>query len=390
MNPEKDKDNDNDKKIIDKSIDKLEIEDLTLLVNDELVSQLKPKIKVLAKLILIAKKLNRFVLLRFHNDADGISAALAITSILSCHTIQQNSAVYTTRDAINDLNIIQYQNSPMIIFVDFGLSEESIEGLKLLKSNNVEILIIDHHPPSKGAINLANFILSPWQVSENDECSKYPAGYLACELARFAGVKNIDYLASISCAGDKSNILKIEEKDREKAIVLDHLAINPDYKNNLDFYRRVLNDKDTFESLLQQTRDKMAQITEDLKKIMKKHVFVELSVYVFDIDKIAKKYEFPSRGKIATQAFELLGNKQPNIIIGYGNRTVILRINDLAVNLGHNADKLIQELKNSVETLIESGGGHAKAAAIRTKPGFAKTVCNELIKIIEKKSMLAK
>jgi len=367
-----------------KMLENIKVNDIELLVNDEVTQALKPEFMEMAKYLLLAQKLNRSILLRFHSDADGISAAFAITKFLRCKAEQQNAAIYNTRDAIRDLNNLNYQYAPLAVFVDFGASQESIEALKLLHSAGVEIIIIDHHPPVDEVTGLG-ILLSPWQVHDDPASSQYPAGYLACEIARAAGIEGIDYLAKISCAGDKSKIIEIDEIDKDKALVLDFLAIYSGYGNNLDFYRNAIENNDLFKSVLQQAKDKMKNIYETAIKLMKKHNAGELALYVVELDNIIKEQEFPSRGKIVTMISETLGNERPIIILGYGKKTIVIRLNQLAADAGYSAEQLISELKVSMKDFIESGGGHTKAAAIRTQEGYAKSVCDALVELIKSK-----
>ena len=367
-----------------KILENIKINDTELLVKDEITEALKPEFIEMAKYLLLAQKLNRFILLRFHGDADGISAAFAITKFLRCKAEQQNAAIYSTRDAVRDLNTFNYQYAPLAVFVDFGASQESIEALKLLHSAGVEIIIIDHHPPVDEVSGIA-VLLSPWQINDDPTSSQYPAGYLACEIAQVAGIKNMAELARISCAGDKSKIIDVDDSDKDKALVLDFLAIYSSYGNNLDFYRNAIENPELFKSILQQAKDKMKNLYESAIKLMKKHNAGELALYVVELDNIIKEQEFPSRGKVVTMISENLGNERPVMVVGYGKKTIVIRLNQMAADAGYAADQLISELKVSMKNFIESGGGHTKAAAIRTHEGYVKSVCEALVQLIKEK-----
>lgn len=368
-----------------KMLGAMSVRESGLFVKDEITEKLKPKFIELAKYLMLAKRLGRSILLRFHSDADGISAAFALTRFLRCRAEQQNAAIYHARDAIRDLNALSYEYAPLAVFVDFGASEESTEALKLLKAGGVELVIIDHHPPADGIEEIVDVFLSPWQVSNEASASQYAAGYLACEIAGAACNENeeLEELARISCAGDKSRIMQITETDISKALVLDFLAVYSGYGNNLDFYRNVLANEELFMSVLQQAKDKMSQISGAAMKTAKKYNIGELALYVLELDQIIKEHEFPSRGKIVTMISENLGNECAIIVLGYGKKTIIIRLNQMAADAGYSAEHMISELKISMKDFIESGGGHAKAAAIRTHEGYAKSVCDALVEAIK-------
>lgn len=372
------------KSIEQKVLKSIKIDELPLMLDCELTQHLKPKFHEVARALIASQKLGRYLLLRFHSDADGISGAFALTQFLRCNALQQNSAIYSEKDAIRDLSTMHHEYRPLVVLLDFGANKESEDGLKLLKAGGVEIVIIDHHPPIENINNYATIFLSPWAVSSDDSSSKYPAGYLACEVARVVGsTANLEELALISCAGDKSDILPVDENARDKALVLDYLAIYSAYGNNLNFYRSVFENSELFNSMLVQARDKIANIVKAVKPSMKQFDLNGVGVFVVELERAIKQNEFPSRGKIATYIFESLGNNSPVVVIGYGNRSVMMRINQLALDRGIAGDKLAVKIKDTMRDFVEAGGGHAKAAAIRVKEGFANSVIDALLKEIK-------
>jgi len=139
-----------------------------MLMQNELTKMLKPKIEQLAAVLQKAKTENRFVLVRFHHDADGISATFALSEVLRFFAQQQNSAVYTVKDAIRDLSVVAHEEKPLITLLDFGMNAESAEGLNLIKAGGIELIVIDHHPPSKEAMGIPDFYLTPWEFSNEN------------------------------------------------------------------------------------------------------------------------------------------------------------------------------------------------------------------------------
>jgi RecJ-like exonuclease len=373
--------------IENKIADSIELNDCEQLVSDAVMAALRQPIQRVAKKLLAAQKLGRPIVLRFHNDADGISGALAITSFLRCKAYQQNSAIYSVSDAVSDLNALSYTWKPLLILLDFGSNEESVEGLSLVCAASFEIIIIDHHPPHEKIKQLNLTLLTPWlaklDAQQNEDLSKYTAGYLACEVARLAtdeAVENqLERLASVACAGDKSKILNVSAEHRQIALVLDYVAAYSHYGNSLDFYRLLLKNKDLFDSILVQANEKINEICERVKHTMKERVINNIFVYILDLEG-AVKQAFPSTGKITTNIFEALDQNKPILVIGHGKRSVILRLNELAEQHGLTACGIAEKVKVSMSDFVESGGGHRKAAAIKVKQGFAKDVVEEILR----------
>ncbi|MBI5046847.1 hypothetical protein HZC07_03895 [Candidatus Micrarchaeota archaeon] len=350
----------------------------------------------LASELMCAKTLSRSALVRFHGDADGISAAFAITSILPyAKAYQQNSAVYTVRDAFRDFSAIGQESNPLVIFVDFGSSESSSEGIKILNDGGVEVIVIDHHPSTVTSSDFRNAkIFNPFSLSEDG--SRYPAGYLCAEIAFACGFLAKDKaleLAKISCAGDKSKILDpLTQSDIEKALVLDFVSAHTSFGNNLDFYKNVMAKDELFRSLFKQAEESISEAAKKAMdgmkstkiKIENKPTDVnQLEIISFSLDRIVTKGEWPPSGKITTRVFDILNEEakstKPILVIGYNERSIIMRLNDSAVALGVTANILAEKMLAAMPDFVEGGGGHDRAGAIRVRSGFVKDVLGQLM-----------
>ncbi|MBN2478003.1 hypothetical protein JXB01_01805 [Candidatus Micrarchaeota archaeon] len=358
------------------------IKDVELMCSDEMMKKLKPKMAETAKKLLAAQKLGRFTIVRFHGDGDGIAGALAMTYFVKGKYFQQNSAVYSVGDAMKDLQMCSNQNHPLMVFIDFGSGEESREGLSLLKAGGIELLIVDHHPNYKKIDEYCSISVNPWQVEYSEGSSKYTAGYLASEISRTAGNDSGD-MAKTALASDKSTIIEIEEEYKNKAIVLNYVAAYSGYGNSLEFYADVLANKELYSSILEQAKEKISQIVEISRNRIKKQKAGEINFYYINLEDIVKRYEFPSYGKSTTQIFEAVESGEPLVLVGYGKRSVMLRINDSAVLKGADTRKIIEKLKETMEDFVGGGGGHSRAAAIRVKEGFEKSVVEEILRMLQ-------
>ncbi|MEM4195508.1 MAG: DHH family phosphoesterase [Candidatus Anstonellales archaeon] len=359
---------------IEKSVRVLENEPI---IKTEVMKKLIPHAREVAKKLLVAKKLNRFTILRFHADADGIVGGIAISSILNAQKFQQNSAIYSVRDALTDINSARNNFMPLVILVDFGANEESISGLELLKADGIETIIIDHHPPAKNIEQYACF-LSPWKFGE-ENASKHTAGYIAIEVARACGMDFEKYVKT-SLAGDKSDLLPFEDEDKNKALVLDYLATYSSFGNSLDFYREVMEKPALYESMLRQAKEKLESLKESVKANLKKREKDGITIYLLNLDRIAIKGEFPSRGKITSIAYDMVKGENA-IVLGYSEKYIIFRVTDEAAKKV-NANEIIEKIKSSAPDFIESGGGHDKAASLKIRKGFEKEILEEIVKII--------
>lgn len=344
------------------------------LVDDDLTRKLWPLMQDAAKTIISAKRLGRSAMLRFHGDADGISGAFALTSILNCKAFQQNSAVYGVRDALRDMSTIGQESRPLIILLDFGSNDASKEALHLLDAAGIEHLIIDHHPPGDAPPRM----ISPFLFPEGE--SRYTAGYLASEIAVACGMdkgKALE-LAKVACSGDKSDLLENGDAERKRAMVLDFLAAHVSFGNNLDFYRKVMDKDELFSSIAQQADESIEEAAQ--KAMMRSKT--EGTVVSFPLDGIIVKGEWPSASKVTTRVFEKLAGEEPLICIGHTERSVILRLNNAAAKEGLSANDIAKSMMESMADFVEGGGGHVKAGAIRARKGFSKDIVAAIIKHI--------
>ncbi len=392
------------------------------LINDKMMEQLKPKIELVARKLYVAQKLGRNIVIRFHNDGDGISGALSLSQFLRGNYIQNSSAVYTVSNALRDLSFLQHTRAPLLVFVDFGNGNESKDGVALLKAGGIELISIDHHPPFEGIENYVSCILNPWIIEYSESSSSYTAGYLCAEISKTLGnqsdrksvtspacptdkghlfgtkpkslsqigsnaqiqfVNASERYARISLTSDKSDLIEVEEEIRNTGIVLNYIAAHAPHTSTLEFYSKVLSNPELFSSILLQAREKIDELIRLSRKSLKEEKVGLFSVFHIGLGTIVKKHEFPGLGKSATQVFEaLIPKDKPAILIAHGPEVVVLRLNDFAVENGADGTKIVASLKENMKDFIENGGGHARAAALRVKEGFEKNIIDEIIHIL--------
>ncbi len=370
------------KEIQEKAEANVPLKEISFLVNDQMMSQLKDQIILVARKLYAAQKLGRNIVIKFHNDGDGICGALSLSQFLKANYIQNNSAVYTVAIALKDLSFLQHTRAPLLVFVDFGAGLESKAGLELLKAGGIELVIIDHHPPLEGISNYASCVLNPWAVEYSESSSLHTAGYLCAEISRMLGGDSERY-GRISLTSDKSDLLEFSEEIKNAGIVLNYVAAYSSHSSTLEFYSKVLEDKELFSSILLQAKEKIDELLLLSKHCLKEEKAGKFSVFTINLGNIVKKHEFPGLGKSATQVFEaFIPKDSPSVLVAYGPGTIVLRLNNLAIENGADGTKIVSLLKENMRDFIENGGGHARAAALRVKEGFEKNIVDEVIEIL--------
>lgn len=347
------------------------------LLKDDVTLRLWDSMREAALVLIGAGRLGRSVLLRFHGDADGVCGAFALSEVMQCKAFQHNSAAYGAKDALRDISAIGQESMPLLVLLDFGSGDGCKEGLGLLDAAGIDYLVIDHHPLSRKGDRR---MLNPYSLGDN--MSKYTAGYLACEIAVACGLDGDRalQLAKTACSGDKSDILNSGPEDARNAMVLDFLASHVSFGNNLDFYRKVMEKEELFRSIAQQADDSIEDATARAMGRMRRSDEGGLEIISFSLEGIVRRGEWPPSSKVTTRVFEKMSAGTPLLCIGHTERSIIMRLNDKAVECGLSANLLAGSLKKSMADFVEGGGGHARAGAIRVNEGFAKEVINELAK----------
>lgn len=350
----------------------------SFLFDNALTAKLGDRFRSVSKRLYSARELNRFVLLRFHGDADGIAGALALNNVIQFRALQQNSAIYQQRDVVNDMGLICHEKRPMVVLLDFGSNDKSGKQLELLRAAGAEIILIDHHPLDRETAAIPHLLLSPWLIDGLENPSSYTAGYLASEVAAMLGADSARY-ARIACAGDKSPVASSSEDDKNTALVLDYLASNSTYGNNLVFYREVLGKNELFSSILMQARESIDEATTTAMTRMKKIEKEKSRIFVVQLSGLVKRGEFPTSSKIITAVLEKVKGGKPTVVIGYRAGVVILRADSAALESGVDFSSITEKLNLRFGDFIYSAGGHATAAAIHTEQGYEHSIVEALL-----------
>ncbi len=329
----------------------------------------------IGKELMLFSKLGFDIVVRYNADADGISSAIQLKEFMKANFISNPSPFYLKRDALNDLTFSLHKFNPVLILLDFSSNKESIESLEIA-SSYARVFIIDHHPFDE---SFSEFIekkpinfLNPHSFSLGSEIT---TGYICFEIARLFGKEREKWMR-ISLAGDKSNLININEKDKEDALVFDYLAF---YSPNtpLNFFKEVLEKEDIKETFLIQAKEKIESFYSKLSSLIPVKIG-DIELYLIDLSSL-NKFDFPNASKVVTLLKELKSNS-PGVFIGYTESSLIFRVNDKAFEIGVDANSLIKALKEKFKEKIISGGGHKKASSLKLSKDFSTKLVIEEIK----------
>ncbi len=433
--------------LIDEALDKrAEPNDVDFLVKSDVLNRLKPKMREAAHKIRRAILDGRTILLRHHNDADGICAGVAMEKALIPlieYANPSNDAqyyyfkrspskapFYELEDVVKDLSFAledqerHGQKLPLIVLLDNGSTEEDIVALMQAKIYDIEVVVIDHHSPGElltteirdgeivgATVAVDEYVdthVNPYLVGGD---SQLTAGALACEVAHIINpaVKDlIMHLPAVAALGDHAEsgeVYQYLELAAQKGFTKEHLAQIAECVDFEAYFLRFMNGRGIMDTILAvDNLDKHDKMIDALYKEYLKRVDTQLKaampniqktqfengIYfnVIDVEKYAHKFTFPAPGKtcgfVHDRIIKELGEDKPIVTLGHGPDFGVFRATD-AVNeeYGFNVNDIVSVLAQKVPSAGIDGGGHECAGSIKYIEGLSEEVLSELLKEIQ-------
>ena len=422
--------------------ERAEPEDVDFLVKSDVLNRLKPKMREAARKIRRAILDGRTILLRHHNDADGICAGIAMEKALIPLIKEINPSndaeyyyfkrspskapFYELEDVVKDLSYAledqerHGQKLPLIVLLDNGSTEEDIVALMQAKIYDIEVVVIDHHFPGDlltvderdGEIYAATVAVdeyvdthvNPYLVGGD---SQLTAGALATEVAHIINpnVKQlIKHLPAVAALGDRAEcgeVYQYLELAKQKGFDKNHLAKIAECIDFESYFLRFMNGRGIMDTILAVDNiDKHEKMINALYKEYEKRIDNQLKaalpnikqtqfengIYfnMMDVEKYAHKFTFPAPGKtcgfVHDKIVKELGDDKPIVTLGHGPDFGVFRATD-AVNaeFGFNVNEIVANLSQCIPSAGIDGGGHECAGSIKYIEGLGEKVLYEVV-----------
>ncbi len=356
------------------------IHDYEPLIKDECSLAMKEPTKKAAQIIADAIHANKKILVRYHDDCDGVCSALLLESAIKrysedAHPVmkQGDSAVYAEEDAKYDFQRLEGEERPLIVLLDHGANSESLKGVAFAASF-AGVLIIDHHPPHEETIKAASHYLGPFKYGGG---SQHCAALLCHGVAQALTNSAEENYAWYALDADHSPLSKQHFKE---SVVIDYLAVTLE-RPKPSKYLEVLENPTAVQACYLRAVNAVKAALERAKSRMHSIHTKKFSFYLLDVD-FLEKGGYPSKGKIVN-AFQDEHEEEDCVSIAYGDTTALFRVSCGAHEKGFKANKFIDELKARLPNKIFSGGGHEQAASMRFKKGALNEVLEEIGKLIQ-------
>ncbi|MEK6855676.1 MAG: hypothetical protein AABX66_00800 [Nanoarchaeota archaeon] len=388
------------------------------MVKSKLLEKLKEKFIKAATEIRLAIIMNRPIIVRHHNDADGYSSGFALERAILPLVEQQHgkgkalrqyflrapsaTPFYEIEDSIKDSShSLTGQASfsekiPLVIIADTGSGEESLLAIQQGKVHGMDFIVIDHHFFKEDLISTEVLVhINPFLVGEDG--STFSAGMLCAELSRFihenAEVEQIPAMAGLADTINNpeamAQYLKIAEKKGYSKEMLADIAAVIDYvSTKLRFMEAREYVGVMFGQPMAQQKKLMSIMTPFIRGLESKAM--EVAKSAVESEKVGKttlnslyieqsfsRGAYPKPGRIngLLHDFKEKAGIKNLISIGVLSDAITLRATKESNFSMH--DFIAFARKHLPEAFIE-GGGHELAGAVRFVPSKQKMVLNAL------------
>jgi RecJ-like exonuclease len=339
------------------------------------------------------------IIVRFHNDGDGSTGAIALYRAVNLLQSgislnprgviwkMQRGIAYDDESMYDDiLHFNQYASAvrPIVTIIDFGTSPES-EPAIYGSEGRYDFIWLDHHPPYKGfPASMIKFYLNPWDFNGN---SDFTAGALACSFATVLHECGARELLEASLVSDYSAYADYGDRNaQDMALVLDFLTSGSRAHGLMGMtpktFSEILGNQKRYSEALFSARNMLDEALEigmkSAKRYRNGHGF---NIYALDFGHIAemgKGYPLPGRFSSRLQwAFEKSNGGRTITIVHYGNYISLRESGDIVAKV--KILDVVNELKAACQ-YVESGGGHNEAASMRVPKEHTEYVMKLLLK----------
>jgi RecJ-like exonuclease len=364
---------------------------------DAITAKMLPALQGAAKRLLSNLITGSPVMVRFHNDCDGSSGAVALhMAVLKISSKlgfgepvfmwRMNRGVYYQKELLDSDSLMLRSYSaienPIIFITDFGTAPESEISIRAAKGS-YDFIWLDHHPVHDSfPRDDIPFYINPWNYGGD---SDYTAGFLTSNFAELISGEETRKFKLASLIGDYSRYAVRSDKAAvELSTVLDHLTSRRDLADSLTprYIESVIESEESFYDAFGYA-ERLFEESLDLGMRNLKHYTTKdgIKIYVLDFQKVSdESADYPLPGRYSSRLQEQLeknsGGKSMTVV-HYGNY-ISLRISR-HIKEFVNIHKRMERLKEE-SSYIYSFGGHDAAGSIKVDKDHAKEVIRLLLK----------
>ena len=341
------------------------------------------------------------IVVRFHNDGDGASGAVALNRSVSAiqkrHFTGDRGITWSMHRGIDydtpsfygdSLLFNSYKSieKPLVLITDFGTAPGSERAIGEARGKYT-LVWLDHHPvyESFPARDVPHYI-NTWNFGSD---SNFTAGLLTCILAEsLAGVSTDDMkmaslISDYSSYADRSSM-----EGQHSALILDYLTSIAGRRGSAierltpAYIESVLGDREKADAAYSAAANDLSEALElGVKNVRSYRCRDGITAFVLDFGALPRSESgFPLPGRYTSKLQEKIEG-----VNGEGTVTLVHYGSYITIRVSKGAAKKVGVLK-IIESLlkfqdyVESGGGHNEAASVKVREGAVKNVLGMLLK----------
>lgn len=335
------------------------------------------------------------IVVRYHNDGDGSSGAVALYRALSkiremlfeddrgVSWVMNRGIAYTTDSFYSDKTLFGSYESmerPIVVIMDFGTSPESTDAINA-SQGVCDIIWLDHHVPYDGfPRHMISHYINTCDIGAN---SSFTAGLLACMFAQVIADVSVEDLKGAALVSDYSAYANLEDKRAVRnAVILDYLTSKSDESESKPKHiDAILGNEQESEDVFRHAHGLLEEaISYGMKNISEYRNAEGIKVFVLDFSPIAKyRQEYPLPGRYSSKLqhrLESMHGSNTVTLVHYGSYISIRTCKDIAEKLDMLG--IIERIKARSAGTV-TGGGHMQAASIRTSREKIQETLKELL-----------
>jgi RecJ-like exonuclease len=400
-------------------------EETDFLIDDPVLKNMKDDLYKLATIIRRAIFDGTPILIRHHADTDGITCAVALEQAILpiLQREQPESIQYRLKrspskspfwDFIDVTKDVDYalqdavrfgDKLPLVLLLDLGSSHESLASIKKAKLFGLDVAVMDHHFPEEIIKENVLVHVNPYyKEGDYNLC----AGMLGAELANIINPEiseEIIHLPAIAGIADHvegkplEKYMLLAQKKGLKKSFMEKIGLAIDYEQ---YFLRFADGKNIIDSLygldglnkknhhevVELLAGEAQQAIDEQLAICREHLKSEelankAILYTIDVERFARKFEFPPPGKTTGAIHDEMTDKNPDkgvVTLGVGPDFIVLRSKGVLMNF----PKIIGNLKKKLPEAGADGGGHEVVGSVKFVEGMREEVLDFLKKSIGK------
>jgi len=340
---------------------------------------------------------NQPIMIRHHNDSDGISAGLcldmSITNVMdrmginpehNLYRSPSKAPFYETADVFRDLALSKRltdkheQQKPLIIVTDNGSTPEDMFGFQLLTATGHEAIVIDHHNPviiKNGKTTVCpylSFHLNPYMFGLD---SKTSAGMLCYELARMID-ETFDnpVIPAVAAISDRCEIPerhayialtgKSEDELKKIGIAIDFTSYHMRFDAARGLFEELYINKPLVELINTEVNAGVETQLQSTLPYLRTQDINGVTLSTIDLEKYTLRFTYPTPGKVIGMIHDIVAEgkeHQAVLTLGLLSDMIIVRATKPVFPVQHIIDRIKERLPES----NVDGGGHEMAGTIK-------------------------